>query len=71
MQIALALLILWSNSLQMDESLPIFLFTEMQTTCPYCGRRTNFEEYEELGLIYQVHHCKNEKCGFTFIEMED
>ncbi len=55
----------------MDESLPIFLFTEMQTTCPYCGRRTNFEEYEELGLIYQVHHCKNEKCGFTFIEMED
>jgi hypothetical protein len=45
------------------EDLPIFILGEEITTCPKCGRRTDFEEINDME---QIHTCLNDKCQFIF-----
>jgi hypothetical protein len=49
----------------------IYLLGDEQTTCPYCGRRTDFYEFVHKTEQYQIHFCKAWDCGFIFLATED
>lgn len=43
------------------------LDNDQPTTCPKCGARTDFEQFEEDGTIVQKHRCLNINCAFVFL----
>ena len=44
------------------------LDNDQPATCPYCGARTEFEDYHNADLgDYQLHHCVNNNCINNFI----
>ena len=51
--------------------LDIFLIGDQPTTCPYCGARTHFDQFDHEIEMYQVHTCINPDCAYVFIGMED
>ena len=53
------------------EELEIFLIGDQPTTCPYCGARTHFDQFDTETEMYQVHTCLTPECNFLFIAMED
>ena len=49
----------------------IYLIGDQPTTCPKCGARTHFDQFEEGQEMYQVHCCINPECGLAFIAVEN
>lgn len=43
------------------------LDNDQPTVCPKCGARTDFEQFEEDGIIVQKHHCLDSNCSFVFL----
>lgn len=50
----------------------IYLMCDQPTTCPKCGSRTNFDEFENHeGRYQEIHYCLNLECRFSFYVEED
>ncbi|MCW3105134.1 MAG: hypothetical protein JWO09_3574 [Bacteroidetes bacterium] len=57
-----------SDFLLNEKEIIYILDNEQPTTCPQCGRRTNFSQFLERNEIIQKHYCMERvACGYSFI----
>ena len=47
------------------------IISDQPTTCPKCGRRTDFADYSHTNAAWQIHFCLNENCEFEFLVCEE